>query len=180
MDKLEAEYNIDPARIYINGFSQGGGAVFVLSCSLSRRIAAVGAVAAAEELPSSWCTDTTPVPMIAFHGTADLVPYQGGRSPDPFNPLIFPDLRTWTASWAHRNGCNQGPIEASVTASVRRLAYTDCAENADVVLYTIEGGGHTWPGGKALPEWLLGKTTHEVNSTRLMWEFYVQHPRGPK
>jgi polyhydroxybutyrate depolymerase len=180
IDKLEAEYDIDPARIYINGFSQGGGMVFVLSCRLSNRIAAVGAVAAAEEQPFSSCGDAGPVPMIAFHGTADLVPYQGGPSPDPFNPLIFPDVRAWTASWARRNQCKGNPIEARVTARVRRLAYINCAENADVVLYTVEGGGHTWPGGKDLPERFLGATTHDINATRLLWEFYVQHPRGEK
>ena len=49
-----------------------------------------------------------------------------------------------------------------------------------VVLYSVEGGGHTWPGGEDLPKRLLGVTTHEINATRLLWEFYVQHPRGPK
>src|SRR5712691_13334857 len=86
IDTLEAAYNIDPTRIYANGISNGGGMAFVLSCTLSDRIAAVGMVAAAQTLPWSWCTDHRPVPMIAFHGTADLVPYQGGPSPDPFNP----------------------------------------------------------------------------------------------
>ena len=44
IDKLETDYNIDPARIYANGFSNGGGMAFVLSCTLSDRIAAVGMV----------------------------------------------------------------------------------------------------------------------------------------
>lgn len=118
--------------------------------------------------------------MMAFHGTADLVPYRGGKSPDPFNPVIFPDIRAWTGSWARRNQCARGPSEGPVTAGVRRLIYTGCAENADVVLYTIEGGGHTWPGGNDLPEWLVGPTTHEIDATRLLWEFYVQHPRGKR
>ena len=56
IDRLEASYNIDPARIYANGLSNGGGMSFVLSCTLSDRIAAVGVVAAAETLPWSWCT----------------------------------------------------------------------------------------------------------------------------
>ena len=71
IDTLEATYNIDPARIYANGLSNGGGMAFVLSCTLSDRIAAVGLVASAQLLPWSWCTDPRPVPMIAFHGTAD-------------------------------------------------------------------------------------------------------------
>jgi polyhydroxybutyrate depolymerase len=72
IDKLGASYNIDPTRIYANGLSNGGGMAFALSCTLSDRIAAIGAVAAAETLPWSWCMDLRPVPMIAFHGTADV------------------------------------------------------------------------------------------------------------
>jgi poly(3-hydroxybutyrate) depolymerase len=45
IDKLEAEYNIDPNRIYADGMSNGGGMALALSCRLSDRIAAVGAVA---------------------------------------------------------------------------------------------------------------------------------------
>ena len=46
IDRLAEAYNIDPVRIYANGLSNGGGMVFVLSCTLSDRIAAVGMVAA--------------------------------------------------------------------------------------------------------------------------------------
>jgi poly(3-hydroxybutyrate) depolymerase len=46
---LEAEYNIDSTRIYADGMSIGGGMAFALSCRLSDRIAAVGAVAAAQD-----------------------------------------------------------------------------------------------------------------------------------
>jgi polyhydroxybutyrate depolymerase len=72
IDTLEATYNIDPTRIYANGMSNGGGMAFALSCTLSHRIAAIGAVSAAQSLPFSWCADySTPVPMIEFHGTGD-------------------------------------------------------------------------------------------------------------
>src|SRR5580658_10322588 len=72
IDKLEASYNIDKTRIYANGMSNGGGMAFVLSCTLSDRIAAVGMVSAGLYPEWSWCTDHRPVPVIAFHGTADL------------------------------------------------------------------------------------------------------------
>ena len=62
IDTLQATYNIDPKRIYANGLSLGGGMAFALSCRLSHRIAAVGAVAAAQTLPWSWCGDSRPVP----------------------------------------------------------------------------------------------------------------------
>jgi polyhydroxybutyrate depolymerase len=181
IDKLEAEYNIDPTRIYADGFSNGGGMSFAVSCRLSHRIAAVGAVAAAQTLPWDWCNDSTPVPTVAFHGTADpMVPYKGGKSRDPFNPVMFPDVRDWAANWARRNRCSADPSDTRVTANVRRLAYTNCADHADVILYTVEGGGHTWPGGKPLPEWMVGRTIREINASSVMWEFFLQHPRGPK
>lgn len=175
IDRLEASYNIDPTRIYANGISNGGGMAFVLSCTLSNRIAAVGAVATAQFLPWSWCTDSRPVPLVAFHGTGDrLAPYNGGKTwiaPDP-----FANISAFTAGWARRNRCGVTPIDSLVAADVSRREYTGCADAAAVVLYTIDGGGHTWPGGKPLPEWLLGRVTDSVDATRLMWAFFREHP----
>ena len=51
IDTLRASYNIDSTRVYANGLSNGGGMAFVLSCTLSDRIAAVGMVAAAQLRP---------------------------------------------------------------------------------------------------------------------------------
>jgi dienelactone hydrolase len=174
IDDLEKAFNVDPTRIYADGLSNGGGMAFVLSCTLSDRIAAVGMVAAAQSLPWDWCTDRRPVPMIAFHGTADrLVPYEGGTS--WVGPVSFPDVSRWTASWARRNRCGPDPVETTVAADVTRRDYTDCADDAAVVLFTIHGGGHTWPGGEPLPEWFLGTTSRGVDATRESWAFFQEH-----
>ena len=175
IDKLQATYNIDRARIYANGLSNGGGMSFVLSCTMSDRIAAVGMVGAALILPWNWCTDHRPVPMIAFHGTADpMAPYKGGTS--WVADGAFPAIETWAAKWARRNHCAPDPIEAAVAADVTRREYTSCADNAAVLLYTIEGGGHTWPGGTPLPEWFAGRTSRGIDATREMWAFFRAHP----
>lgn len=173
IDTLEATYNIDPTRIYANGFSNGGAMTFALSCRLSHRIAAVGTVSAAQDQPFSWCADSRPVPLINFHGTDDLVPYNGGKvwaSPRP-----FPSVLTWTANWARRNRCGSNPIESVVAADVTRLEYTNCADDAAVVLYTVQGGGHSWPGGKPLPAWIVGPTSRSIDATSQMWAFFRQH-----
>ena len=174
IDTLEATYNIDPTRIYANGFSNGGAMTFALSCRLSHRIAAVGTVSAAQDQqPSSWCADPQPMPLINFHGTADLVPYNGGTvwaSPKP-----FPSVVTWTADWARRNRCKPNSIESAVTADVTRIEYKQCADDATVVLYTLRGGGHSWPGGKSMPEWLVGPTNRSIDATRQMWVFFGEH-----
>jgi polyhydroxybutyrate depolymerase len=177
IDRLEATYNIDPARVYANGLSNGGGMSFVLSCAMPDRIAAVGMVAAAQTLPASWCTSTRPVPMIAFHGTADpIVPYEGGQSPIAPASVIFPGFPAWTESWAQRNRCDAEPVQAQITTNVSRRVYAGCAEGADVVVYTVRGGGHSWPGGKPLPRWVVGTTSGEIDATTLMWEFFCEHP----
>jgi len=175
IDTLMAEYNIDPTRIYADGLSGGGGMAFVLSCTLSDRIAAVGMVAAAHILPWRWCADRRAVPMIAFHGTADpSVPYKGGSSWISRRP--FRDVSTWAANWARRNRCAPNPIDSAVAADVTRRAYTDCAAGAAVVLYTVQGGGHTWPGGTPPPEWFAGSTSNSIDATSQMWAFFREHP----
>jgi polyhydroxybutyrate depolymerase len=174
IDTLRASYNIDSSRIYANGLSNGGGMSFALSCELSNRIAAVGLVAAAQTLPWRFCTDQRPVPMIAFHGTEDPdVPYNGGSSWISATP--FPNVPSWTAHWARRNRCASDPVDSAVALDVIRRTYRECADAAPVVLYTIRGGGHTWPGGKRLPEWFAGRTTHSINATSLMWTFFSDH-----
>lgn len=174
IDELEASYTIDPSRIYANGLSNGGGMTFVLSCTLADRIAAVGTVAAAQMLPWSWCREERPVPLISFHGTADeAVPYEGRRS--WVWSGSFPDVSEWTAKWARRNRCGLDPEESRVAADVTRREYTDCDGDAAVVLFTIQGGGHTWPGGMPLPEWFLGRTSDSLDATREMWAFFLEH-----
>jgi polyhydroxybutyrate depolymerase len=175
IDELRARYNIDPARIYANGVSNGGGMSFAVSCRMSDRIAAVGLVAAAYFVPWEWCGDAKPVPMIAFHGTADTAtPYHGGKV--WFAPSPTPDIAKWTASWARRNRCSPNAIESPAEGRVTKVEYPACAENASVVLYKIENGGHTWPGGLQLAEWTLGETNRDIDANRLMWRFYQEHP----
>jgi polyhydroxybutyrate depolymerase len=156
--------------------SNGGGMVFMLSCTLSERIAAVGMVAAAQLLPWTWCTDDRPVPMIAFHGTADhFTPYDGGPSWIA-RDYRFPSIPAWTANWGRRNRCQPTPAQSVVAPAVTRIEYLNCAGDAAVVLYRVQGGGHTWPGGPPLPEWFVGPTTRSINATSLMWAFFREHP----
>ena len=181
IDTLGASYNVDSERIYADGLSNGGGMAFLLSCTLSDRIAAVGMVGPALFLPWRGCEQMSrPVPMILFHGTAErFAPYHGGQTVvsraimrDHWNPSI----PAFTATWARRNQCGPRPVESRVAADVTRLDYTECARGADVTLYTIHGGGHTWPGGGEQPEWYAGRMTHSVSASREAWAFFRAHP----
>jgi len=72
--------------------------------------------------------------------------------------------------------CADGPQRSSVSPSVVLDTWTGCTEGAEVRLYTVEGGGHTWPGGAdsaaarpALAE-VIGVTTQEIDAGQLLWE----------
>jgi polyhydroxybutyrate depolymerase len=173
IDQLSSEYNIDPRRIYANGLSNGGGMSFTLACLLSERIAAVGGVSGAYLLPWKACNPERMVPAVIFHGTGDeIVPYLGG--PSHAFDIPFPNIPEWVDALAQHNGCTGEAIELPANEGVSGIQYTDCT--ADVVFYTIAGGGHSWPGGEPIPEWIVGYTSQDIDASAVMWEFFTLHP----
>ena len=174
IDQLEENYNIDPARIYVNGISMGGGMSYVLGCSLSERIAAIGSVSGAYSFPMADCHPQKSVPFIAFHGTEDaIVPYEGAVNNS--YGLTYPPVPDFIQAYADQNQCLE-TIYTPQEGEISSVRYTDCTQNADVVFYTIIGGGHTWPGDTPAATPTLGYTTQQIDATRLMWEFFMQHP----
>jgi polyhydroxybutyrate depolymerase len=175
MDTLSLQFNVDPQRIYVNGLSNGGGMSNALACLQPGRIAAIGGVAGAYVEPTVGCNPERPVPVIAFHGTADrIVPYDGGAAGS--SGWVFPAVPEWAAAWAERNGCDAVPEQLPDAGEVSGVRYTGCTNDADVVFYTVEGGGHNWPGGGRLPQAIVGHMTEDIDASALMWEFFVQHP----
>ncbi len=172
VDHLSEAYPIDPDRIHVAGISNGGGMAFVLSCQLSDRVASIGTVAGLFTYPWEACQRTRPVPLIAFHGLADeIVPFAGG----PLDRGEAPDVAAWMEDLAARNGC----LEASALPSDGVLGgtrWSGCDAGADVVLHTIADGGHTWPGGDPLPEFIAGYTSPAIDATATMWAFFEEHP----
>src|SRR5205085_3197933 len=61
--------------------------------------------------------------------------------------------------------------------TVTRTSYTGCHGAGEVVLYTVNGGGHTWPSGEKLPDQLVGATTQDISANESMWAFFRSHPK---
>jgi polyhydroxybutyrate depolymerase len=176
IDALSQQFNVDPQRIYVNGLSNGGGMSNTLACLQPERIAAIGGVAGAYTEPTAGCNPPRPVPVIAFHGTDDrIVPYAGGAAGGPQN-FVFPAVPDWAAAWSARNGCDATPESLPAQGEVSGVRYTNCTDGADVVFYTVDGGGHNWPGGGSLPEAIVGHITEDIDASAAMWEFFEQHP----
>jgi polyhydroxybutyrate depolymerase len=192
LDQVEQTLCIDTARVYVSGLSNGAFMASAVACALSDRVAAVAPVAGLQ-LPDD-CRPDRPVPIISFHGTADqYVAYAGGLGPAVAN-LPSPDgtgtLGTGVPSapgaarsvpdtelaWARRDGC--AAPETTHVADDVTLVHHRCPGDVDVELYTIDGGGHTWPGSEFARsiEQIVGRTTTSISATKLIWQFFLDHP----
>ena len=65
-----------------------------------------------------------------------------------------------------------------VADDVELQAGVDCPAGAEVQLYVVEGGGHTWPGSEfdTRIEPIVGAVTMSISANELMWEFFEEHP----
>lgn len=174
IDHLEQTLCIDPTRVYSTGISNGAGMSTLLGCRIPNRLAAIAPVAGINLVAA--CPKGIPVSVIAFHGTADpTVAYQGGHTSDSLAGLPEAPVPTSVAVWGKRARCNPKPTIRKATPHVQLTNYQGCAPGTNVELYTIVGGGHTWPGSIDLA--YLGNTTHEINAADLILAFFARHTR---
>ena len=174
LTKLSAELCVDADRVFAAGFSDGAAMSRVLACDMADRLAAVAVVAS----PGVPCVAA--VPMIAFHGTSDpLVPFEGGTVPAAVaGGGTFPPVRRSVSEWARALGCDGLPTISRPTATVELSTFLRCSRgDGDALLYTLLGGGHTWPGSVPLPAEQYGATNPDINASATIWEFFAAHPR---
>lgn len=182
LDTLRREFTLDPRRIYATGISNGAVFSYRLACDLPGVFAAVAPVAGA--LPADLvpaCGHAEPLSVLAIQGTADpLMPYAGGGGARRHARVLSAERSV--AFWAAADGCAAEPAttpEPDVAPNdgtrVRHAVYGGCREGRGVELYTIDGGGHTWPGGPPVGG-SVGRVSRDLDATAVIWEFFVRHP----
>lgn len=197
LDEVEQTMCVDTNRVYVTGLSNGAFMTSAVACKYADRIAAAAPVAGIRDIKG--CTFSRPVPVIAFHGTADgFVDYNGGLGekvatlpkPDGSGSIgqgavdtpatKGPSIPEITADWAKRNGCKTEPVLEKPVASDVTLLGFPCPPDAETELYRVTDGGHAWPGSelsKAVAS-VVGPTTFSINADDLMWKFFQAHPLG--
>lgn len=187
IDNISGDFSIDHKRVYVTGASNGAMMSLRLGCELADKITAIAPVIGSmpENLVAG-CAPTKPMPLMMINGTDDpLVPWEGGYVHvyrKKLGKII--SVRQTIDFWVTRNGCSPDPqismapdTDPDDGTRVQKSVYGQCADGADVVLYEIQGGGHTWPGGyQYLPEFLIGKTSRDLNATETIWNFFNAHP----
>ncbi|HLP42185.1 MAG TPA: PHB depolymerase family esterase, partial [Fibrobacteria bacterium] len=156
IDSVDAAHKIDRKRVYASGFSQGGFLSFQLGCRYADVFAAIAPVSGLLN-NSAGCNPKRPVPMIFTFGTNEGFDVNGflqsGRD------------------WVKLNGCDATPTvldpypAGNPNSVVTRSIHGSCKEGAEVVIQSVEGGGHEWPMN----------TQTKVNNSEEVWAFFKKH-----
>lgn len=177
LDEVIRRFPVDKRRVYVTGFSNGGGMAFRFAEQSSARLAALAPVA-------GYCWRAEPrlavaLPTLYLVGTRDpLVPLAGGTIKSLWTGL--PEYRQPVAEtlhrWARALGC---PPEPSVTGEgegVRVDRYGPGRDGVRMEVHTVFGLGHHWPGGRGqLNRRLVGPPSDRVNANDLVWSFFRGH-----
>ena len=159
--RLASEGRARADRVYLAGISNGGLMSEHLAWSALLPVAGIGLVAGPGTQTSRRAQPrpARPAAVVMFSGTADpLVPYMGGpigfgrraRRADRGRGVAV-GAETVAADWATANRMDGLAVTEPLSQAQGDLAVTRiswrAAGHPPVVLYRVEDGGHTWPGG---------------------------------
>ncbi|MBI40607.1 MAG: polyhydroxybutyrate depolymerase [Leptospiraceae bacterium] len=178
IDHLIANYPVDPNRIYLCGFSNGGMMTYRAARTLAPRLAAIAVVSGAmfgeETIPES------PLPVMIIHGTADdTVPFEGGESEmDVVQNNMkgeFASVQFAATFWARNNGCGLTYRSVSLPEGPTFQKWTfPCPARSPVTVLALVDEGHAWPGGTSGRR-NGPKPTTKLSASRVILDFFDQN-----
>ncbi len=186
INHLEMQYAIDPRRIYVSGTSNGGFMAQRLGIELNNKIAAVASIVAAKPAVSECHTSFGPISILFMNGTDDNhMPYNGGYLSNPPNPhsgsVLSTDetIRYWV-NFNHTDTVSEiytfPDLDTSDGGVVQRFTYKNGRSGTEVVLYKINGGGHSAPSiseqYSGYYEQYFNKQNHDIEMTLEVWNFF--------
>jgi polyhydroxybutyrate depolymerase len=179
LDEIAAGYPVDLRRVYLCGFSNGASFALVAAARLSTRFAAVAAVAG--KLWNSEIAMERPLPLLYMTGDADpLNPIAGGAVESPWGGTIeHPPLSILIETWTRLIGFRSKPAYRDAPEGVTIAHYGRAQGEAEMVMYTVGGCGHVWPGGEnVLAERITGPGSDAIDATGAIWAFFARHALG--
>lgn len=190
IDTMITDYNVDPKRVYVTGISNGAIMSYRLACEIAHKITAIAPVdGSIPFLLFPECSPSGPVSVLAINNVMDpLVPFEGGEIYGQFHRIKLGKVLSVDESvrfWVSRNMCSAIPVVTEEPdraprdgTRVTRKEYLNGKDGTEVILYVIDGGGHTWPGGfQYLPAWIIGKTSRDIDANEIIWAFFKRHSK---
>jgi polyhydroxybutyrate depolymerase len=171
VSELISRYSPPGRRVCVTGMSGGARMSCVLAAARADLVSAVGAVAGLRF--GDRHTPSRPVPILAFHGTADRInPYLGGNTPR-WDESVEESARHWAAA----NRMPEQPEVVALSPTLTRTTYGAEGKPGEVTLFASKGAGHTWPGGHMgfFLRLFLGRTSTEIDASAKIWDFERAH-----
>lgn len=164
---FEHNYCVDTHRIYVTGYSLGGGMAYRVACTLSNQIAALATVAGAFYRIPGGCNASRPFPILEIHGQADqFAPYNGNTT------VGMASVQTYLNFWIAHDQCRSNYKVIFQKSDVIALEWSQCAHGAVIQHYRISDGGHVWPGSN--PTLGIGYNSHTIDASTVIWNFLSQ------
>jgi polyhydroxybutyrate depolymerase len=167
--------NIDPKRVYMAGISNGAAMAYRYACEGSMPVAAFGSVSGDMTEP---CPHPHAASVMEIHGLDDHnIPFGGGNGTKGVTHIKWPPV-TQTIDLFRRAG--KCTMPATSTRGVVTTAVSVCTGGHEVILTTIAGAGHQWPGGR--PQGMfatallnLDPPSTVLDATATLWHFFKEH-----
>lgn len=178
---VEAEYRVDPKRVFAAGHSNGAMMSYRLACEAADEVAAIGLQAGA--LVVDPCRPSKPVSVLHVHGTADRnVPIHGGEGDRSVSSMAYPDPHLAAEAFARSDHCAAEPATTTDpdNADVTTRTWTGCDAGTEVAFVEVEGANHAWmghPSTSRLTTSRIGPPYEDYDSSLAIWAFLAAHPR---
>lgn len=181
VDRLVATDGVDKTRVLAGGLSNGAFMSQRLGCELADKIKAIAPVAGPMGTNlAATCHPARTVSVLEVHGTDDpLIPYNGGHDNGRGGGGDDLSVIDTYNRWRTLDACPASVdtrLPDKVNDGTHVVVHTSrpCRDSGAVELYTVEGGGHTWPGGEQyLPAAVVGKTSRQFDASETIWEFFA-------
>jgi polyhydroxybutyrate depolymerase len=186
IDKAVADLEVDPHRVYVFGFSNGGGMAYRLGIELAPRLAAIGVQSALMPARSRCAAPTRPVSVFVLHGTGDpIAPYGGGEVGNWLTRGRGSGLgaEATVAAWRQVDGLSGAPatfrfphLRTDDPTTATRMVWGGDPSGVQVEFLRIDGGGHINASKDEELPWLLkkilGPMNHDVDTADEAWRFF--------
>jgi polyhydroxybutyrate depolymerase len=153
---------------------------------LSNKIAAIATIAASMPAVSNCTMPHYPISVLFMNGTDDNhMPYNGGYVSNPPNPDHGSVIATEAAIdyWVNYNQTDTqaitsvfSDIDTNDGGVVQKFSYKNGVQGTEVVLYKVNGGGHSAPSIReqysAVFEQYFNKQNHDIEATVEIWNFF--------
>ncbi len=172
IDEFATLYQINTNRVYSCGMSNGGFMSYELACKVPEKFAAIASVTGSMVSNIDCDLNTSGMPVLQIHGTDDpIVDYDGSFGIMPIEDVI--------EFWVDKNSCDIDSVTLTPipdtnmddNSTVEHIIHSSCHREANVELFKVIGGAHTWPGAALV----IAATNYDINASEEIWKFFNRY-----